>query len=232
MRFLFYMKTILVTGGSRGIGLATIKRLLTQGHKVINISRNSPALEQDLTEEQRFIQINCDLGQLDKNVLESHLTNNHPIDVIFNNAGTLINKPFLNLTDEELEQVYRINVFSIFKLIQICFMYLAQDAHIVNVSSIGGISGTQKFPGLSVYSSSKGAVTVLTECLQAEFQHTSLAFNGLAFGAVQTEMLESAFPGYRAPVDANEISEFIAWFLLNGQKFFKGKILPVSLSNP
>lgn len=232
MRFLFCMKTILVTGGSRGIGLATIQKLLTQGHKIINISRNSPAIEKSHYDGQRFIQINSDLGQLDKKSLESHLNDHHPIDVIFNNAGTLINKPFLKITEQDLEHVYRINVFSIFKLIQICFNYLAKDAHIVNVSSIGGISGTQKFPGLSAYSSSKGAVTVLTECLQAEFQHTALTINGLAFGAVQTEMLQSAFPGYKAPIDAHQISEFIAWFLLNGHKFFKGKILPVSLSNP
>ncbi len=57
----------------------------------------------------------------------------------------------------------------------------------------------QNFPGLAAYSSSKGAVITLTELLAEEFKETGPAFNALAFGAVQTEMLEEAFPGYEAP---------------------------------
>lgn len=223
------MKTIIVTGGSRGIGLATIKRLLNKGHKVINVSRRRPPV---LQEYEHFTHLPTDLNTIDEEFLKSEFSKFQKIDILLNNAGMLLNRPFLDITPDELIKVYQTNVFSVFRLIQIAFEYLSPDAHIVNISSIGGINGTQKFPGLSAYSSSKGALTILTECLQAEFSDSGISINGLAFGAVQTEMLEEAFPGYKAPITADQISEFVCWFLLNGHLFFKGKILPVSMSNP
>ena len=223
------MKTVLITGGSGGIGLETIKRLLFEGHRVINLSRRQPPIDKT---EDNFIHVPSDINTIDEGVLKSKFAEIKPIDILFNNAGKLINKPFLSITQQDLIDIYQTNVFSVFRLIQVAFEFLAPDAHIVNVSSIGGLDGTQKFPSLSAYSSSKGALTILTECLQAEFSNTDMSFNGLAFGAVQTEMLENAFPGYRAPITANKMSEFVVWFLLHGNNFFKGKILPVSISNP
>ena len=86
--------------------------------------------------------------------------------------------------------------------------------------------------GLSIYCSSKAALATLTECLAEEYNDQKMAFNYLALGAVQTEMLEEAFPEYRAPLSANEISEFIVHFSLHGHNYFNGKILPVSMSTP
>ncbi len=97
---------------------------------------------------------------------------------------------------------------------------------------MGGIQGSVKFPGLSIYSSSKAALATLTECLAEEYKDQKMAFNYLALGAVQTEMLEEAFPEYRAPLSANEMAEFIVHFSLQGYNYFNGKILPVSISTP
>jgi NAD(P)-dependent dehydrogenase (short-subunit alcohol dehydrogenase family) len=97
---------------------------------------------------------------------------------------------------------------------------------------MGGIQGNAKFPGLSAYSSSKGAVLTFTELLAEEFKETGPSFNALALGAVQTEMLEEAFPGYKAPVSAIEMAEYVMNFALNGQKLYNGKILQVSSSTP
>ncbi|MFN4298490.1 MAG: SDR family NAD(P)-dependent oxidoreductase [Thermaurantimonas sp.] len=226
------MKTIVVTGGSRGIGFETIRYLLSHGHRVLNISRNTPDFDEDYYKKGVFFHLPFDLKNPDTLALERTFDTLGTIDVIFNNAGYLVNKPFLLLTKEDFLNVFQINVFSLVQILQTALKYLTPNAHIVNVSSIGGLHGSQKFPGLSAYSSSKGAVTVLTECLQAEFQEGGFTFNGLAFGAVQTEMLSEAFPGYKAPITAAQMAEFVSWFLLNGQKYFKGKILPVSLSNP
>ncbi|MEZ5070339.1 MAG: SDR family oxidoreductase [Bacteroidales bacterium] len=104
--------------------------------------------------------------------------------------------------------------------------------HIVNITSMGGYQGSVKFPGLSHYSASKAALGSLTECLAGEMGPDGFRINALALGAVQTEMLSSAFPGYKAPLDAGEMAEFIAWFVLEGGRYFQGKILPVSLSTP
>ncbi len=84
--------------------------------------------------------------------------------------------------------------------------------------------GLQKFPGLAAYSSSKGAVNILTELLAEEYKDSGPAFNALALGAVQTEMLEQAFPGFQAPVSAAEMAVYVLNFALQGQQFFNGKI--------
>ena len=107
-----------------------------------------------------------------------------------------------------------------------------KDGHVLTISSMGGIQGSAKFPGLSAYSSSKGAVLTLTELLAEEFKETGPSFNALALGAVQTEMFEEAFPGYQAPVSAKEMAEYIMDFALKGQKMYNGKILQVSSSTP
>ena len=97
---------------------------------------------------------------------------------------------------------------------------------------MGGIQGSLKFPGLAAYSSAKGAVITLSELLAEEYKEQQIAFNVLALGAVQTEMLEEAFPGYEAPLSAVEMADYIYDFSLTGNKFYNGKVLQVSSSNP
>ncbi len=97
---------------------------------------------------------------------------------------------------------------------------------------MGGVEGSAKFPGLAAYSSSKGAVSILTELLAEEYKETGPVFNALALGAVQTEMLEEAFPGFKAPLTPEEMAVYILDFALNGNRFYNGKVLPVSSSTP
>ena len=156
------------------------------------------------------------------------------LDVLINNAGELVNKPFEKITEKELHSVYNTNVFAPYQLIQETLPLLNKKtkSHIVNISSIGGYQGSAKFAGLSAYSSSKAALCGLTECLAEEFKNKNIVINCLALGAVQTEMLNKAFPGYKAPVTAKQMAYFICDFALNGQKYFNGKIIPVTLSTP
>jgi NAD(P)-dependent dehydrogenase (short-subunit alcohol dehydrogenase family) len=154
------------------------------------------------------------------------------VDILINNAGQLINKPFNKTSFTDFEFVYKVNVFGVAELIRLLLKSFNSPAHIINISSIGGIAGSSKFSGLSAYSSSKGALNILTEMLYEEFKESDITINTLALGAVQTEMLNNAFPGYKAPLSAKEMAEFILEFSLNGFKFFNGKIIPVSISNP
>ena len=108
----------------------------------------------------------------------------------------------------------------------------ATQGHVVNISSMGGVQGTAKFSGLSAYSSSKGGLIILTELLAEEFKESGPAFNALALGAVQTEMLEEAFPGYKSPISASEIATYILEFALKGQQFYNGKVLPIASTTP
>tara|TARA_B110000977_G_scaffold10161_1_gene13252 strand:- start:490 stop:1197 length:708 start_codon:yes stop_codon:yes gene_type:complete len=233
-------KRIIVTGASRGIGFELVKQYALAGHKVLAISRNSDKLnhlkKQCLALNPKAIvhTVSFDLADddLQTNLLPSIYKYFKQVDVLINNAGALVAKSFTEITAEELHRVYSVNVLSVFKLTQLLVPLFFSKAHIVNISSVGGIQGSVKFTGLTAYSSSKAALISLTECLAEEYKETDWAFNCLALGAVQTEMLEEAFPGYQAPTSAIEMASYIYDFSLNGNKFYKGKVLNVSKSTP
>ena len=133
-----------------------------------------------------------------------------------------------------MEKMVRVNFLGSVKFIQVLLPKLGgkKVSHVINIGSMGGFQGSSKFPGLSVYSASKAALASITECLATEFYDRNIRFNCLALGAVQTEMLTEAFPGYKAPVSPESMAEYIVEFGLNGHKFFNGKVLPVSLIDP
>ncbi|MEL0176108.1 MAG: SDR family oxidoreductase [Cryomorphaceae bacterium] len=223
------MKNIWITGASRGIGYSTAQLFLEMGHRVVILTRNTQAVEglSALYPETLYI-CTTDLLALEKSEYPDF-----PVDILINNAGALVNRPFSDITKEDLMKVYGTNVFGPVQLIQNLMTKFSSDAHIVNISSVGGVTGSVKFPGLSAYSSSKGAMTILTECLQAEFgDSTSWSFNCLALGAVQTEMLEEAFPGYVAPIDAAAMAAYICSFALNNHRVMRGRVVEVAMSTP
>ena len=223
-------KTIVVTGASKGIGFELVRFLVSQGHVVYALSRDIKALvaseklhpiSLDLTDEESIIKF---AEQLNSNQIS--------IDALINNAGSLINQSFSTTTKNDFEAIYRVNVFGLASITRLLLPLISSKGHVVNISSMGGIGGSAKFSGLSAYSSSKGAVNILTELLAEEYKETGPFFNGLALGAVQTEMLAKAFPGFRAPLSAGEIAPYIAQFALTGHQFYNGKILPISSSTP
>lgn len=224
------MKTLLVTGASRGVGFEICKQATTKGHKVIALSRNISPLK-DILNVYPFavdLSIEAEVEDFSKEIKKSI----ESIDVLINNAGSLINKPFLEISSAEFEEVYKVNVFATATLTRLMLPMINTKGHVVNITSMGGVQGSSKFPGLSAYSSSKGATVILTELLAEEFKKTGPSFNSLALGAVQTEMLEEAFPGYQAPLNAAQMAEYIVDFALKGHQFYNGKVLPISSSTP
>ncbi len=225
------MKNIIVTGTSRGIGLELALQFANAGHHVLALSRKTP---QKLIENSNITCFSLDLSkEEDFSQVEQFLaTSWRKIDAIVHNAGTLLLKPFEETTSEEFENIYKVNVFGVANLTRICLPFLQKGSHVVTISSMGGIQGSIKFAGLSAYSSSKGAVITLSELLAEEYKEKGIAFNVLALGAVQTEMLEEAFPGYKAPLTAIEMANYIFDFTLTGNKYYNGKVLQVTTSNP
>ncbi len=232
---------IIVTGASRGIGYALVKRLITAGdHQVVAISRDAAKLETLKSEclvlapEASVFPVCFDLDSPAYSfaLLPKILQHFDNVDVLVNNAGMLIKKDFSELSDEDFDAIFNTNVKSVFKLTRTLLPYFNRPAHIVNIGSMGGIQGSSKFAGLSLYSASKGAVAVLTEAMAEEFLERQIRVNCLAYGAVQTEMLSEAFPGYKAPLLPDEMAGFVSNFALTGHRFFNGKILPISLSTP
>jgi len=224
---------VVITGCSRGIGFELVK-LFSKENKVICLSRNGDSIMELINNGRsnniKYIPLDF-LNKNENDVVNKSLLDDG-IDILIHNAGFLINKPFLEISATELQQVYEVNVLGPFRLTQALMPYMNNNSHIINVSSMGGVQGSVKFPGLSSYSSSKGALSILTECLAEEFKDKPVHINCLALGAVQTEMLEMAFPGYVAPVTPESMAGFIMNFAINTGQFINGKIIPVSLSTP
>ena len=154
------------------------------------------------------------------------------VDILVNTAGFLVARDFSDISREESRQMMETNFFGPASVIRVLIPYMKKGSHIVNITSMGGFQGSAKYRGLSYYSASKAALSCLSECLAAELGESGIVVNCLALGSVQTEMLEEAFPGYRAPVNAREMAELIADFAIKGSKFFNGKVIPVAFSNP
>jgi short-subunit dehydrogenase len=233
---------IIITGASRGIGQQIAKIMANDdNNRILAISRNKPKLKQlqveclDLNSNSKLIPITFDLVEENFSPLLDEIKKyvDH-VDILINNAGQLVMKPFESYTSEDISRMMNVNFYSPAKLIKSVLPLLrrAKSAHVVNISSMAGFQGSSKYPGLSFYSASKAAIATLTECLAEEYKESSIRFNALCLGAVQTEMFEEAFPGYEAPVSSKEMGDFIVDFALSASKVMNGKVLPVSLSNP
>ncbi len=226
-------KNVIITGTSRGIGFELVHLFANAGHKVLALSRNAQPVNNlhfdnitsfafDLCKTEDYI-----------NVITFVKDNwKGKVDILINNAGTLLNKPFADTSMDDFETVYKTNVFGVAELTRVVIPFMKSDAHVVTISSMGGVQGSMKFSGLAAYSSSKGAVITLTELLAEEYKEQGISFNVLALGAVQTEMLAEAFPGYKAPTTALEMAYYIYDFALTGNKFYNGKLLQVSSTTP
>lgn len=226
------MANVIVTGSSRGIGFELAKLFADDEHQVLALSRNEKPIA-DLG-HKNISSFPFDLSQPSDYVkLENFVKDNwKAVDILINNAGRLLNKPFLETSAVEFEEVYKVNVFGVAQMTKSVLPKMGKDGHVLTISSMGGVQGSMKFPGLSAYSSSKGAVITLTELWAEEFKETGPSFNVLALGAVQTEMLEEAFPGYKAPTSALEMAAYIKEFSLTGHYLYNGKLLQVSNSTP
>lgn len=228
---------IVITGASRGIGLEIVKQLAADDDNIVlAVSRSNKALNSLKKERANVLVLSGDItsSSTQKNILATAKKHAKHIDILIHNAGNIVNKPFEKIRAEELKNVYNVNVFAPFLLTQTLMPLMGKKSrtHVINISSMGGVQGSSKFPGLSAYSSSKAALAGLTECLAEELKEKNIAVNCLALGAVQTEMLGKAFPGYKAPLSPKQMANFIIDFSLTGHQYFNGKIIPVSSTTP
>lgn len=232
---------IIITGASSGVGFEAVLELcLSGGHQVIALARSQEKLTRlleialGLNPDAVLYPLVFDIVHDDYHDLQQFIETRFDgkIDVLINNAGALINKPFTDLFETDFVEMLQSNYIGHVRMIQASIPMMSAGSHIVNIGSMGGFQGSVKFPGLAAYSASKAALHTLTECLALELTEQQIKVNCLALGSAQTEMLEEAFPGYESPVMAFEMGKYIADFALTGHKFFNGKVLPVSVTTP
>jgi NAD(P)-dependent dehydrogenase (short-subunit alcohol dehydrogenase family) len=223
-------KKIVIIGTSRGIGRSLANYFSKSPNFEVHCLSRSKG---DLPQTDNIIYHPFDLEKLVQQQISKIFEAIGTIDILINNAGLLVNKPFTELTHEDFQQSYQVNVIGVMQTTQAALPFLnPAESHIVNISSMGGFQGSVKFAGLSAYSTSKAALVSFTELFSEEYKESTIAMNCLCLGAVQTEMLAAAFPGFDAPTSSEQMASFIGEFALNQHRFFKGKILPVSLSTP
>jgi NAD(P)-dependent dehydrogenase (short-subunit alcohol dehydrogenase family) len=232
---------VIITGASSGVGFeAALEFILSGNHQVMVLARSQEKLERlaeiaaGLNPDGILYPIAFDIVHDDYADLQQFISTSfdNRVDILINNAGVLINKPFAQLLETDFVEMLQSNFIGHVRMIQHLFPIMPPGSHIVNIGSMGGFQGSAKFPGLAAYSASKAALHNLTECLAQEFAEQGIKVNCLALGSAQTEMLEKAFPGYKSPVMAFEMGKYIADFALTGHRFFNGKILPVAVSTP
>jgi NAD(P)-dependent dehydrogenase (short-subunit alcohol dehydrogenase family) len=227
---------IIINGGSHGIGKElTLYLSKDQGNEIIVTGRDTKALEMVASASPNIHPFTADLSDqktLSFKYLEAVRSHFQHIDILINMAGALIAKDFLETSESEARMMMETNFLGPASVIRTLQPLMQKGSHIVNISSMGGYQGSVKFRGLAYYSASKSAIACLSECLAEEFRELGISVNCVALGAVQTEMLSKAFPGYQAPVNAEDIAPFLAYIALNGHKYMNGKIIPLAMSNP
>ena len=226
-------KYAVITGASSGIGYELALQWANLGYHAICIARREDKLaELKKKSPERIHPLVFDLVNFNEYPsLFKEIESITPyIDVLINNAGILINKPFDEFSPDEFDRMVNINYKAPYFLLQGLLPYIENSAlkSIINIGSIGGVDNTDKFPGLSIYSSSKGAISTLTECLAKELSVKNISINCLALGAVRTEMLSKAFPGYIPNLTSEKMAKFIVNFILQNDHVINGKVLQVA----
>lgn len=230
-----------ITGVGSGIGKETCLAALSNNHHVIGLLRNHAQAELLIKEAElapgKLSLVHADL---EKDGFEELVLANlrkldiDRVDVLINVAGALNSLSINEFRLEDINRVMKVNFISPALLIKTLVPFLAKSvkANIVNITSMSGFQGSVRFPGLSIYGASKAALSSLTESLSVELSSQNIHINALALGAVNTEMLKSAFPDYQAPVSPVQMAEYIYSFATKGYLFYDGKTLPVAITNP
>lgn len=229
MTKLFDGKVALITGAGRGIGAATAKLLAAQGAKVVLTSRTKRELDEVAQ------QINAQYGEktalahcadVSDETAVKHLFVQAKaaygrVDILINNAGAIVVEDFINFDAHAWDQVMNINVRGSFLCAREFFREIKNSGRtmgcIVNLSSLGGIRGTEKFKGMSAYVVAKHAVVGLTESLAVEGRPLGIRVNCVAPGAVDTLMLKQAAPFLKTKTTADDVARTILFLCDDAQ---------------
>src|ERR1700674_2417603 len=186
-------KIALVTGGSRGIGAAIAKRLAADGANVaITYTKGADAAASVVKEIERAgrkaIAIQADAADADavKAAVEKTFATFGRMDVLVNNAGTAIPKPFEETTLEEIDRVIDINIRGVFVTTQAALRHMNDGGRIINIGS--AVGERVQVPGLVPYSATKGAVKIFTQALSREVGSRGITVNNVQPGPIDTDL--------------------------------------------
>lgn len=231
---------VLIIGASSGLGEETTKILSKRADisALFLVSRNKEKLSA-LKVEVESNGKECDYLSLDliqTDLIESKLSSflsNRDIDVLFFNAGTLVNGRLVDTSQMDVAKTFATNTIAFIETWKAVYPVIksSSKAQVITSGSMGGVQGSVKFPGLAAYSASKSALASLCEVLAVEHEEERIIFNCLAFGSINTKMLQEAFPDYACEVSPEDMANYVVNFM-TGPRLFNGKVLPVSITTP
>ncbi|MDS4029803.1 MAG: SDR family NAD(P)-dependent oxidoreductase [Candidatus Contendobacter sp.] len=208
----------LITGGGRGIGAATAEALARKGARVIVASRTEAELTATVAQLRAagLDAASITLDVADEAAVEAAFARiaaeQGRLDILVNNAAILLSGPFAEMVMSDWDRVLAVNLRGAVSCARRAFRLMRErGGAIVNVSSLGGVPGTEKFPGYAAYTVSKFALTGLTEALAAEGREHRIRVNAVAPGAVDTDMLRQAAPHLRTRTGPADVAKVIAF---------------------
>ena len=208
----------LITGGGRGIGAATAEALARKGARVIVASRTEAELATTVMQLRAAglsawsLKLDVADGAAVDAAFARIAAEQGRLDLLVNNAAILLSGPFAEMAMADWDQVLAINLRGAVLCARQAFRLMRErGGAIVNVSSLGGVPGTEKFPGYAAYTVSKFALTGLTEALAAEGREHNIRVNAVAPGAVDTAMLRQAAPHLRTRTGPADVAKVIAF---------------------
>ena len=222
-------RVAIVTGASSGIGRRTAELLAARGARVAVMARSAEKIRE--LENDSVLAVAGDVSALaDVERLFSETEKRFGrCDVLVNNAGMIDPAPLIDTTHEQWQRMFAVNVDAIFLTCRRALpsMLERQSGTIVNVASISGVVGPEKFPGWVSYCASKGAVISLTEALAVEVKSRGVRVNCVSPGSVDTAMWAEASGGAPASMTATEVAETILFLASERSRPMNGQNLNV-----
>ncbi|HVE73266.1 MAG TPA: SDR family oxidoreductase [Thermoanaerobaculia bacterium] len=219
----------IVTGASSGIGRRTAELLAARGARVAVMARSADKLRALAGESILAVQGDVsDLADVERlfSMTESRFGK---CDLLVNNAGMIDPAPLIDTTQEQWQRMFAVNVDAVFLTCRRALPSMLERGRgaIVNVASISGVPGPEKFPGWVSYCASKGAVISLTEALAVEVKSRGVRVNCVSPGAVDTPMWAEASGGAPASMSAEEVAEAILFLASDRSRPMNGQNLNV-----
>jgi NAD(P)-dependent dehydrogenase (short-subunit alcohol dehydrogenase family) len=220
-------KVAVVTGASSGIGRRTAELLAARGARVALFARSKEKLDAIVRGNASMLAVQGDVAELAavERLFAATESRFGHVDILINNAGMIDPAPLVETTHDEWERMFAVNVHGVFMTCRRALpsMIERRGGAIVNVASISGVPGPEKFPGWVSYCASKAAVIGFTEALAVEVKAHGIRVNSVSPGAVDTPMWAEASSGAPASMTAEEVAETIAFLAsersrpINGQ---------------
>jgi NAD(P)-dependent dehydrogenase (short-subunit alcohol dehydrogenase family) len=202
-------RTVVITGGSRGVGATISCAFYEGGDRVLIAGRTDTGLANDLGKRARFIQADLRKSSDAKKVINAALDWSGGIDVLVNNVGISAWKPLVEIDEDFVENMFATNIKSMFYMSQAAVPHLKSNSSIVNISSLAGKRGSANN---SVYCATKFGVNGLTQSLAKELGQQGIRVNAVCPVYIQTEGLEAALKETVSPTSGLNIADYLATF--------------------